>query len=46
MIANDIAASDAGFEVDTNRVVILDASGGQEALPLASKARVAALLDF
>jgi phosphopantothenoylcysteine decarboxylase/phosphopantothenate--cysteine ligase len=40
LVANDISASDAGFEVDTNRVVILDAAGGQEALGLISKAAV------
>lgn len=50
--ANDITAPDAGFQADTNRVLLLDAQGGQQALPLASKAaiseailaRVAALL--
>lgn len=54
LAANDIAASDAGFEVDTNRVILLDVDGGQEALPLANKAvvseqimsRVASLLQF
>ncbi len=52
LVANDIAASDAGFEVDTNRVTIFSARGEHETLPLASKAvvseqiiaRVAALL--
>jgi phosphopantothenoylcysteine decarboxylase / phosphopantothenate---cysteine ligase len=38
LIANDISASDAGFDVDTNRAVILDKGGGQEVLTLASKA--------
>jgi phosphopantothenoylcysteine decarboxylase / phosphopantothenate---cysteine ligase len=38
LVANDITASDAGFSVDTNRVTILDAGGGQETLDLASKA--------
>ena len=41
IIANDVSATDAGFAVDTNRVVILDRSGGQEALPLMSKREVA-----
>jgi phosphopantothenoylcysteine decarboxylase/phosphopantothenate--cysteine ligase len=41
IIANDISASDAGFAVDTNRVTILDAGGGEEALPLMSKDEVA-----
>jgi phosphopantothenoylcysteine decarboxylase/phosphopantothenate--cysteine ligase len=40
LVANDISASDAGFEVDTNRVTILDQSGGQQSLPLTSKAAV------
>jgi phosphopantothenoylcysteine decarboxylase / phosphopantothenate---cysteine ligase len=38
LIANDISAADAGFDVDTNRAVILDKGGGQEVLTLASKA--------
>lgn len=41
IVANDITASDAGFSVDTNRVVILDPDGGQEELPLMSKYEVA-----
>ena len=52
IVANDVSAPDAGFAVDTNRVVILDREGGREALPLLSKYdcsqhildRVAALL--
>ena len=51
--ANDITATDAGFSVDTNRVTLLHADGGREALPLMSKfevaetivARIAALLE-
>lgn len=39
--ANDVSATDAGFGVDTNRVTLLDADGGTEALPLMSKAEVA-----
>ena len=39
--ANDISASDAGFAVDTNRVTLIDASGGVETLPLLTKAEVA-----
>ncbi len=46
IVANDVTAADAGFEVDTNRVVILDRSGGAQELPTLSKAAVAdALLD-
>jgi phosphopantothenoylcysteine decarboxylase/phosphopantothenate--cysteine ligase len=41
IVANDITAADAGFSVDTNRVVILDPDGGQEELPLMSKYEVA-----
>ena len=41
IIANDISATDAGFEVDTNRVTILDAGGGEQPLPLLSKMEVA-----
>jgi phosphopantothenoylcysteine decarboxylase/phosphopantothenate--cysteine ligase len=36
--ANDISATDAGFEVDTNRIVLLDADGGMTELGLISKA--------
>lgn len=41
IIANDITSKDAGFAVDTNRVIILDAGGGEEALPLLTKDEVA-----
>jgi phosphopantothenoylcysteine decarboxylase/phosphopantothenate--cysteine ligase len=45
IVANDISAPDAGFEVDTNRVMLVDASGEQP-LPLAPKSVVAeAVLD-
>lgn len=44
IVANDIAASDAGFEVDTNRVVLLDKTGNQEELPLMSKDEVARIV--
>lgn len=40
LVANDITAEDAGFNTDTNRVIILDADGGQQPLPLATKAQV------
>ena len=40
IVANDITAPDAGFEVDTNRVTLIDSDGAQE-LPLASKSVVA-----
>ena len=41
IVANDVSATDAGFNVDNNRVVILDRDGGQEELPLMSKRQVA-----
>jgi phosphopantothenoylcysteine decarboxylase/phosphopantothenate--cysteine ligase len=40
LVANDITAHDAGFEVDTNRVIILDDQGGQQPLDLKTKAAV------
>jgi phosphopantothenoylcysteine decarboxylase/phosphopantothenate--cysteine ligase len=41
IVANDIRATDAGFEVDTNRVTLLDRSGSKEELPIMSKEDVA-----
>ncbi len=41
IVANDVSASDSGFEVETNRVTLLDGSGGIEALPLMPKTAVA-----
>jgi phosphopantothenoylcysteine decarboxylase/phosphopantothenate--cysteine ligase len=40
VVANDVSATDAGFEVDDNRVTLVSASGA-EALPLMSKLAVA-----
>lgn len=40
IVANDVAAPGAGFEVDTNVVTFLD-DAGRETLPLLSKAEVA-----
>ena len=46
IVANDVSAADSGFEVETNRVTLLDASGGIEALPLMPKTAVAeAIID-
>jgi phosphopantothenoylcysteine decarboxylase/phosphopantothenate--cysteine ligase len=46
LVANDALEPGAGFEVDTNRVTILDAAGGVEPLPLQTKDEVAdAVLD-
>ena len=45
IVANDVARSDSGFDVDTNAVTIVSAEGA-ESLPLQSKVRVAAeILD-
>ncbi len=41
MVANDVSQPDAGFAVDTNRVVLLPRDGAPEALPLLSKRDVA-----
>ncbi len=41
LVANDISASDAGFEADTNRVILLDPKGGEERLELTRKTLVA-----
>jgi phosphopantothenoylcysteine decarboxylase/phosphopantothenate--cysteine ligase len=46
IVINDANEPGAGFEVETNRVTILDRDGGRWALPLAGKAEVAeAILD-
>ncbi|HET7041877.1 MAG TPA: phosphopantothenoylcysteine decarboxylase, partial [Gemmatimonadales bacterium] len=41
IVVNDALEPGAGFEVDTNRVAILDRDGGARVLPLASKREVA-----
>ena len=41
IVANDITATDSGFGVNTNRVVLIDSSGEVESLPLLSKLEVA-----
>jgi phosphopantothenoylcysteine decarboxylase/phosphopantothenate--cysteine ligase len=41
MVANDITASDSGFNVNTNRVTLLYPDGRSEDLPLMSKFEVA-----
>jgi phosphopantothenoylcysteine decarboxylase/phosphopantothenate--cysteine ligase len=41
IVANDITALDAGFEVDTNQVTLIDAEGGVQELPLMTKVEVA-----
>lgn len=44
IVANDISASDAGFAVDTNRVTLLDAEGGEQPLALMGKTEVAEIV--
>jgi phosphopantothenoylcysteine decarboxylase/phosphopantothenate--cysteine ligase len=41
LVVNDVSEADAGFAVDTNRVTLLDARGGEHALPLLPKTEVA-----
>ncbi|TAK00563.1 MAG: bifunctional phosphopantothenoylcysteine decarboxylase/phosphopantothenate synthase [Chloroflexota bacterium] len=46
LVANDVTEAGSGFGTDTNRVMILDAAGGRDELPLLSKREVAdRLLD-
>lgn len=44
LVANDITAPDAGFEVETNRVIILDRSGGQQRSDLGSKTAISEMI--
>ncbi len=47
IVGNDISAKDAGFFVDTNRVILIDKDGKIERLPLQSKVAVAeAVIDW
>ena len=41
IVANDITATDSGFGVDTNKVILIDKKGKVEKLPLMSKREVA-----
>jgi len=41
IVANDITQADSGFDVDTNRVTLIDKKGKVEELPLMSKREVA-----
>jgi len=40
-VANDVTAAGSGFEVDTNKVTLIDKNGNVEELPLMSKREVA-----
>jgi len=44
LVVNDVSADDAGFEVDTNRAILLDRDGGRVEVPLSSKAEVAGVV--
>jgi phosphopantothenoylcysteine decarboxylase / phosphopantothenate---cysteine ligase len=44
MVANDVSAPDAGFEVDTNRAVLLAADGSSFATELLSKEQLAGVV--
>ncbi len=44
IVANDISAKDAGFDVENNRVILLYADGKQEKVSLMSKFEVAELI--
>lgn len=44
IVANDISLTDAGFEVDTNRVTLIDSEGGVQELPLMSKVEVSEVI--
>jgi phosphopantothenoylcysteine decarboxylase/phosphopantothenate--cysteine ligase len=44
IVGNDISQPDAGFEVDTNRAVILDAEGAVDSLPLLAKSDLAGVI--
>jgi len=41
IVANDVSQADAGFEVDTNRAILLDSSGSVEEQPLQTKLELA-----
>ena len=41
IVANDVSAPDAGFEVDTNRVTLLSSDGESSELPLLPKSEIA-----
>ena len=44
IVANDVSTAESGFEVDTNKITILDPSGTETAYPLMSKAEVGAIV--
>ena len=44
IVANDVSAPRVGFEHDTNAVLVLDAGGGAQEVPLADKREVAGVV--
>lgn len=44
LVANDVSQPDAGFEVDTNRAILLESTGAITETPLLSKAALADLI--
>lgn len=44
IVVNRVDSADAGFDVDTNRAVLLRADGGRRQIPLTSKDRLAAIV--
>jgi phosphopantothenoylcysteine decarboxylase/phosphopantothenate--cysteine ligase len=44
IVANDVSQPDAGFEVDTNRVVLIDSAGAVEHPPFSTKIALADLI--
>lgn len=44
LAVNDITEDDAGFAVDTNRIILLDCDGTEEKLPLMSKLETADII--
>jgi len=44
MVANDVSAPDSGFEVDTNRALLLGADGSSESTPLLTKEQLAGVV--
>ncbi|MFM7270680.1 MAG: bifunctional phosphopantothenoylcysteine decarboxylase/phosphopantothenate--cysteine ligase CoaBC [Actinomycetes bacterium] len=44
LVANDVSAPDAGFEVDTNRAMLFDGSGSVTETPLLSKLSLAEVI--
>ncbi len=44
IVANDVSAADSGFEVDTNRAILLSSSGSAEETPLLTKVALAGVV--